>query len=132
MLKDCFEKKTPNVYTCTCVFAISAYSQSNWLTFLTKSIEISGEWRNAMVVEVDCSLVKLDFCGLNHVEWLYRGNKRLEPLYRKVCFHPRYETRTLRLRSFSDRRFEIGHSGNGKRKVGKRTFFVWQKILVCR
>lgn len=42
--------------------------------------ERNGKWNTATVLEIDCSVVKMLFPE-NSVEWLYRGSKRLGPLY---------------------------------------------------
>ncbi|KFB45627.1 histone-lysine n-methyltransferase [Anopheles sinensis] len=44
--------------------------------------ERGGKWRRTVVLEVDCSLVKLLFTELNKVEWMFRGSKRLAPMYK--------------------------------------------------
>ena len=44
-------------------------------------VERRGAWSKAVVIEIDCSLVKMRFREDNNVEWIYRGSKRLGPLY---------------------------------------------------
>ncbi|XP_058177570.1 histone-lysine N-methyltransferase eggless [Anopheles ziemanni] len=44
--------------------------------------ERGGKWRRTVVLEVDCSLVKLLYTELNKVEWMFRGSKRLGPMYK--------------------------------------------------
>lgn len=44
-------------------------------------VERHGAWRKATVVEIDCSVVKMRFPEDNSVEWIYRGSKRLGPLF---------------------------------------------------
>ncbi|XP_062384689.1 histone-lysine N-methyltransferase SETDB1-B-like [Sardina pilchardus] len=41
-----------------------------------------GEWQDATITEVDCSLVKITFKGDQHSEWLYKGSERLIYVYR--------------------------------------------------
>lgn len=43
--------------------------------------ERQGRWRNAIVVDIDCSIIKLHFAEDNTYEWLYRGSKRLGPFF---------------------------------------------------
>ncbi|XP_058056855.1 histone-lysine N-methyltransferase eggless [Anopheles bellator] len=43
--------------------------------------ELNGKWHATTVLEIDCSLIKLQFQSMNHTEWIYRGSRRLEPLY---------------------------------------------------
>lgn len=43
--------------------------------------ERNGGWKNATVIDIDCSVVKMFFPDENVSEWLYRGSKRLGPLY---------------------------------------------------
>ncbi|XP_052864384.1 histone-lysine N-methyltransferase eggless [Anopheles cruzii] len=43
--------------------------------------ELNGKWHATTVVEIDCSLIKLQFQGMNHTEWIYRGSRRLEKMY---------------------------------------------------
>lgn len=43
--------------------------------------ERNGAWRKAVVHEIDCSIIKMHFPDENSYEWLYRGSKRLGPLY---------------------------------------------------
>ncbi|XP_044737579.1 histone-lysine N-methyltransferase eggless isoform X2 [Chrysoperla carnea] len=43
--------------------------------------ERNGKWWSARVIEVDGSLVKMSFEGDNRKEWIYRGSRRLAPLF---------------------------------------------------
>lgn len=44
-------------------------------------VELNGSWRDAVVVEIDCSIVKVHFSKENSDEWIYRGSKRLGPVF---------------------------------------------------
>lgn len=46
--------------------------------------EWQGKWYNAVVVETEGSLVHLYFDELKRYEWLYRGSRRLGPLFRQM------------------------------------------------
>lgn len=46
--------------------------------------ERNGEWKEATVVDIDCSIVKMHFGADQSYEWLYRGSKRLEPLFHQA------------------------------------------------
>uniref|UniRef100_A0A182J3P8 Histone-lysine N-methyltransferase n=1 Tax=Anopheles atroparvus TaxID=41427 RepID=A0A182J3P8_ANOAO len=43
--------------------------------------EKDGRWRRALVLNTDSSLVLLWFPDIDRAEWIFRGSKRLEPLY---------------------------------------------------
>lgn len=47
--------------------------------------EYKGKWYRAKVINIDASLVQLKFKDSkhNHLEWLYRGSTRLEPMYHR-------------------------------------------------
>ncbi|ESO12649.1 hypothetical protein HELRODRAFT_187943 [Helobdella robusta] len=47
--------------------------------------EQNGVWMTSSVLEVDASLVKLLFVESKQAEWIYRGSRRLEPLYRELA-----------------------------------------------
>uniref|UniRef100_A0A182PD15 Histone-lysine N-methyltransferase n=1 Tax=Anopheles epiroticus TaxID=199890 RepID=A0A182PD15_9DIPT len=47
-------------------------------------VEIDQKWYPANVIETDSSLVRLHFPALEKKEWIYRGSRRLGPLYREV------------------------------------------------
>ncbi|KAJ8024057.1 Histone-lysine N-methyltransferase SETDB1 [Holothuria leucospilota] len=49
--------------------------------------EFQGKWLRARVVEVDSSLVLMQYTNDLQKEWLYRGSTRLEPVYRFVMMH---------------------------------------------
>lgn len=42
-----------------------------------------GKWLYAKVVDVDASLVQMQFEGQNRYEWIYRGSTRLGPLFKE-------------------------------------------------
>lgn len=44
-------------------------------------VERHGVWGIAIVTEIDCSVVKMRFIEDNSFEWIYRGSKRLGPLF---------------------------------------------------
>ncbi|XP_035916079.1 histone-lysine N-methyltransferase eggless isoform X1 [Anopheles stephensi] len=44
-------------------------------------VEINQKWYQGKVIETDSSLFKLYFQEINRYEWIYRGSKRLAPLY---------------------------------------------------
>ncbi|VDN14320.1 unnamed protein product [Dibothriocephalus latus] len=46
----------------------------------TIKTELEGEWLQATVEKIDASLVLMRFSA-DHVEWIYRGSPRLEPLF---------------------------------------------------
>lgn len=46
--------------------------------------EVNGKWFNAIVNEVDASLVQVYFEETKRYEWIYRGSTRLFPLYKKL------------------------------------------------
>ena len=46
--------------------------------------EWDGKWWLTRVVDVDASLVKLEFTGTKRKELVYRGSTRLGPLYREM------------------------------------------------
>ena len=43
--------------------------------------EVEGTWLDARVLKIDCSLALLSMKNGTHIEWLYRGSTRFEPLY---------------------------------------------------
>lgn len=45
--------------------------------------ERNGEWKDAVVAAIDCSIIKMLFSGDQSYEWLYRGSKRLGPLFQQ-------------------------------------------------
>uniref|UniRef100_A0A182JXT1 Histone-lysine N-methyltransferase eggless n=1 Tax=Anopheles christyi TaxID=43041 RepID=A0A182JXT1_9DIPT len=47
-------------------------------------VEIEQKWYQGVVLETDSSLVRLHFSVLDRKEWIYRGSRRLAPLYRGV------------------------------------------------
>uniref|UniRef100_A0A182RJ96 Histone-lysine N-methyltransferase eggless n=1 Tax=Anopheles funestus TaxID=62324 RepID=A0A182RJ96_ANOFN len=47
------------------------------------SVEINQKWYQGKVLETDSSLFRLYFQELDKYEWIYRGSKRLGPLYSK-------------------------------------------------
>ncbi|XP_071831065.1 histone-lysine N-methyltransferase SETDB1-B-like isoform X2 [Apostichopus japonicus] len=49
--------------------------------------EFQGKWLKAKVMEVDSSLVLMQYTNDAQKEWLYRGSTRLEPVYRFVMMH---------------------------------------------
>lgn len=44
-------------------------------------VELNGIWQSAVVIEIDCSIVKVHFDKENTEEWIYRGSKRLGPIF---------------------------------------------------
>lgn len=47
--------------------------------------ESNGTWLYARVIDIDCSLVLMQFEGdKNHTEWIYRGSLRLGPVFRET------------------------------------------------
>ncbi|EDW49255.1 GM11794 [Drosophila sechellia] len=47
--------------------------------------ESNGTWLYARVMDIDCSLVLMQFEGdKNHTEWIYRGSLRLGPVFRET------------------------------------------------
>ncbi|XP_022228791.2 histone-lysine N-methyltransferase eggless [Drosophila obscura] len=47
--------------------------------------ESNGTWLYARVIEVDCSLVLMQFeADKNHTEWIYRGSLRLAPVFKET------------------------------------------------
>lgn len=48
-------------------------------------VEQSSDWRQAIVQNVDCSLAKIYFPHNKSSEWLYRGSKRLHPIYMQAA-----------------------------------------------
>lgn len=48
-------------------------------------VEQSSDWRQAIVQEVDCSLAKISFPHNKSSEWIYRGSKRLHPIYMQAA-----------------------------------------------
>ncbi|XP_030388456.1 histone-lysine N-methyltransferase eggless [Scaptodrosophila lebanonensis] len=47
--------------------------------------ESNGTWLYARVIDVDCSLVQMQFEGdKNHTEWIYRGSLRLGPVFKET------------------------------------------------
>ncbi|CAO1326729.1 unnamed protein product [Diamesa serratosioi] len=51
-------------------------------------VELNGEWRNAVVIEIDCSIIKVHFAAENSDEWIYRGSKRLGPIFTQATRSP--------------------------------------------
>ncbi|VDL86832.1 unnamed protein product [Schistocephalus solidus] len=49
----------------------------------TIKTELEGEWLQATVEKIDASLVLMRFSA-DHVEWIYRGSPRLEPLFNDI------------------------------------------------
>ncbi|CAI6355120.1 unnamed protein product [Macrosiphum euphorbiae] len=45
--------------------------------------EHQGQWQMAKVLQVDASLVKLNFTDFKHSEWIYRGSLRLYNIFEK-------------------------------------------------
>lgn len=46
--------------------------------------ESNGYWLHARVVDIDCSLVLMQFEGSkSHTEWIYRGSLRLGPVFKE-------------------------------------------------
>uniref|UniRef100_A0A182NTK7 Histone-lysine N-methyltransferase n=1 Tax=Anopheles dirus TaxID=7168 RepID=A0A182NTK7_9DIPT len=45
-------------------------------------VEVKNKWFQAKVVETDSSLVRIYYPSLDQYEWIYRGSKRLAPLYK--------------------------------------------------
>lgn len=43
--------------------------------------EWKGKWWIARVIQVDASLVQMNFDADGRTEWIYRGSTRLAPLY---------------------------------------------------
>lgn len=43
--------------------------------------ERNSVFRNAQVLEIDCSIMKMFFVNEGVYEWLYRGSKRLQPIF---------------------------------------------------
>lgn len=48
-------------------------------------VEQASDWRQAIVQDVDCSLAKIFFPHNRSSEWLYRGSKRLHPIYMQAA-----------------------------------------------
>ncbi|XP_017045110.2 LOW QUALITY PROTEIN: histone-lysine N-methyltransferase eggless [Drosophila ficusphila] len=49
------------------------------------STESNGTWLYARVIDIDCSLVLMQFEGdKNHTEWIYRGSLRLGPVFKET------------------------------------------------
>ncbi|XP_052839483.1 histone-lysine N-methyltransferase eggless [Drosophila gunungcola] len=47
--------------------------------------ESNGTWLYARVIDIDCSLVLMQFEGdKNHTEWIYRGSLRLGPVFKET------------------------------------------------
>lgn len=46
--------------------------------------EWKGKWGSAKVLQIDASLVQMQFDADNRIEWIYRGSTRLAPLYIEV------------------------------------------------
>ncbi|XP_065224566.1 histone-lysine N-methyltransferase eggless isoform X2 [Planococcus citri] len=67
-------------------------------------VEFQRKWYSARVLEVDASLVKMQFMNDTHTEWIYRGSTRLEPLYKEI--------------EAAKRRMQ---TGNRIRRIGKKT-----------
>lgn len=63
--------------------------------------EYNGKWYWAKVMNIDASLVQLKFKDSKHkhLEWLYRGSTRLEPVYRRKK-HKHYNA--LRTKTFGN------------------------------
>ena len=46
--------------------------------------ESNGKWIYARVVDIDCSLIQMQFEGpKSHTEWIYRGSMRLGPVFKE-------------------------------------------------
>lgn len=47
--------------------------------------ESNGTWLYARVIDIDCSLVQVQFDDdKNHTEWIYRGSLRLGPVFKET------------------------------------------------
>ena len=46
--------------------------------------ELNGKWISARVVDIDCSLIQMQFEEpTSHTEWIYRGSMRLRPVVKE-------------------------------------------------
>lgn len=46
--------------------------------------ESNGKWIYARVIDIDCSLIQMQFEGpKSHSEWIYRGSMRLGPVFKE-------------------------------------------------
>lgn len=50
-------------------------------------VEQQGQWKHAVVNEVDCSLANIYFPHCKSSEWLYRGSKRLHQIFKQAEKH---------------------------------------------
>lgn len=48
------------------------------------NVELNGKWLPSHVVDVDHSIIKVQFNSTGRTEWLFKGSPRLEPIWRSM------------------------------------------------